>query len=240
VALVKCPKCRAHLDLDDEHLGREVDCGSCGAVFVARTEGIAPLPPGDESEDEDFSLPPSRSRSRYDDDYDDDDYDLPPRRRRRRRSGVPDLEYARSLVRPAAIAMLVAAVISLVYRSFGLLLNLGFGVAMMQGAFPGPGGPGGPPGGPNNQAAMAGQMAAGVAVDVYTICLSVLIIVGCVRMMKLKGYGLAITACILSMINCFGCCLIGLPFGIWTLVMLLKPEVRDAFRWLVTGTRDAE
>jgi predicted Zn finger-like uncharacterized protein len=38
------------------------------------------------------------------------------------------------------------------------------------------------------------------------------------------------TACILAMIPCVNCCILGLPFGIWGLVVLNKPEVKDAFR----------
>jgi len=42
---------------------------------------------------------------------------------------------------------------------------------------------------------------------------------------------LAMTASILSMLN-FGncCCLLGIPVGIWALVILLMPDVKEAFR----------
>ena len=38
-------------------------------------------------------------------------------------------------------------------------------------------------------------------------------------------------ASILAMIPCLSpCCLIGLPIGIWALVILMKPEVKAAFK----------
>jgi hypothetical protein len=49
-------------------------------------------------------------------------------------------------------------------------------------------------------------------------------------MQKLSNHGLAMAAAIVAMIPCFSpCCLLGLPFGIWALVMLNKPEVRSQF-----------
>jgi len=50
------------------------------------------------------------------------------------------------------------------------------------------------------------------------------------KMKKLENYGLAMTASILAMIPCLSpCCLIGLPIGIWAVVVLSKPEVKSAF-----------
>jgi hypothetical protein len=37
------------------------------------------------------------------------------------------------------------------------------------------------------------------------------------------------TACILAMIPCSACCLLGIPLGIWGLVVINNPEVRGAF-----------
>jgi hypothetical protein len=45
----------------------------------------------------------------------------------------------------------------------------------------------------------------------------------------LKSYGLAMTSSILAMIPCHVCCMVGLPIGIWALIVLLKPEVKSAF-----------
>src|SRR5206468_10462670 len=52
-------------------------------------------------------------------------------------------------------------------------------------------------------------------------CISLLIVLGAVQMLRRRMYGLAMTSSILAMINfeCL-CCLLGVPFGIWSLVVL--------------------
>jgi hypothetical protein len=59
----------------------------------------------------------------------------------------------------------------------------------------------------------------------------ILMIVGGIKMMSLSGYGLSMTASILAMIPCTSpCCLLGLPFGIWSVVVLSRADVKAAFR----------
>lgn len=58
-------------------------------------------------------------------------------------------------------------------------------------------------------------------------------IVGGLRMYKLRGYGLAMTGAIvtaLPCISCTGCCGFGEVVGIWAVVVLLNPDVRNAFQ----------
>ena len=56
-------------------------------------------------------------------------------------------------------------------------------------------------------------------------------IVGSIRLMNLSGSGWPRAAAILNMITCFsGCCLIGLPVGIWVLIVLGNPDVKAAMR----------
>ena len=61
--------------------------------------------------------------------------------------------------------------------------------------------------------------------------LQIVIIIGGVAMMRRKGRGLAYTACVMSVIPCLSSslCLIGIPFGIWGLVVLADPNVRQVF-----------
>ncbi len=72
----------------------------------------------------------------------------------------------------------------------------------------------------------------GLATNVVAFIAGVAIIFGSVKMMKLQSRGLAMTAAIISMIPCLTgcCCIIGLPFGIWAMVVLNKPEVKSSFR----------
>ena len=70
----------------------------------------------------------------------------------------------------------------------------------------------------------------GVVLGIIAILMSVVVLLGALKMKKLESYGLAMTASILAMIPCLSpCCLIGLPIGIWALVVLAKPEVKSAF-----------
>ena len=49
-------------------------------------------------------------------------------------------------------------------------------------------------------------------------------------MQKLQNYQFALTASIVAMVPCISpCCVFGLPFGIWALVVLNKPEVKSQF-----------
>jgi len=49
-------------------------------------------------------------------------------------------------------------------------------------------------------------------------------------MKKLTGYKYAVTSSILAMIPVGPCWMIRVPFGVWSMVVLCKPEVKDAFR----------
>lgn len=60
---------------------------------------------------------------------------------------------------------------------------------------------------------------------------ALVIIFGGVKMMKLSGRGLAMTASILAMIPCFSsyACILGIPIGIWALSVLSNRDVKAAF-----------
>jgi hypothetical protein len=55
------------------------------------------------------------------------------------------------------------------------------------------------------------------------------ITLGGVKMRSASSKGLSLTSAILAMIPVGGCCLVGLPIGIWAIVTLGKPEVKAAF-----------
>lgn len=56
------------------------------------------------------------------------------------------------------------------------------------------------------------------------------VIFAALKMKGLTQWGLAVAASILAMIPCISpCCVIGLPVGIWCLVILMRPEVKSAF-----------
>ena len=70
----------------------------------------------------------------------------------------------------------------------------------------------------------------GLISNIVALGVSVLILIGALKMKKLESYGLAMTASILAMLPFVSpCCILGLPFGIWAIVALGKPEVKSAF-----------
>jgi len=62
------------------------------------------------------------------------------------------------------------------------------------------------------------------------LVITVAIAYGSISMMRLSGYRSACLAAILSLIPlCSPCYLLGIPFGIWALVLLNRPEVKQRF-----------
>lgn len=64
---------------------------------------------------------------------------------------------------------------------------------------------------------------------VLGLVISLLVVAGGIAMINKKGWALSLIAAILTMIPCFGpCCGLFFPIGIWALVVLMKPEVKQA------------
>jgi hypothetical protein len=67
---------------------------------------------------------------------------------------------------------------------------------------------------------------------VPSLC-AVLIVIGGVRMLQLRNYGLVVFSSVLAAIPCLSssaCCGVGEIIGLWAVFVLLRPEVRAAFR----------
>jgi hypothetical protein len=72
--------------------------------------------------------------------------------------------------------------------------------------------------------------ALGAVSSVVGIALSVVILLGALKMRKLESHGFAMAASVIAMVPCLSpCCFLGLPIGIWAVVVLSKPEVKNAF-----------
>jgi predicted Zn finger-like uncharacterized protein len=218
---IRCPDCDATLRVPDNLLGKSVKCPKCQMTFTAeldepaeperitkepsRASSPRPSPPAEEDEDEE--VPPE-----------DEDEERPRRRRRRGRRSSAEAE---SAVAGPAIALMVVGGIAIGLSILGLVLNL-LGVGAMAAANPrGMAGP--------QQADSAARMFGSVVGTVVGLCYGGIIMTGAMKMKNLSSYGYAMTSCIVAMLPCSLCCLLGLPFGIWGLVVLNKPEVKDAF-----------
>ena len=82
-----------------------------------------------------------------------------------------------------------------------------------------------------SESAQAAVQQAGllVLVALFVMVGSAVVVAGGLKMRRLENYGFAVVASVLVMVLTPGN-IIGLPVGIWSLVTLLRPEMRAAFR----------
>lgn len=127
---------------------------------------------------------------------------------------------ASNKVKGPALGMLISTIIGVLYTLISLALNI-LGLGLMASA---------------DQPVPAEFESLMGGIFLIVRCIIGLtgggvIIFGCIQMMKLKSYGFAFTTAILAMIPCISpCCLLGIPFGIWGLVVLNDPYVKSSFR----------
>jgi hypothetical protein len=222
----ECPKCGRELKVPDELLGKKVKCPACQSVFITAAEPAAPPPVAPQSqevtspatsgvyEEPAVEEPPRKRPRRWEDDYEDQDYGRPRSRRRR----------AQSSVTPPAIALMVVGAIYVCVNLGVLVLRIiNFSSVINQ---PPPFGAGDP--------ASVTQFKFGVylgfGIELLGLLLGGLIILGAIQMKNLSSFSLAMTASIVAMIPCHYCCLLGIPFGIWSLIVLLSEDVKSSFR----------
>jgi len=128
---------------------------------------------------------------------------------------------ALQMVQGPAIGLIVTAALGFVGCALGIVLNL-LGVTM--GALQGQQS--------EELPQWVNMMSGGLGIvqSILGIVLSVVILMGALKMKKLESYTFAIIATIIAMVPCISpCCIVGLPIGIWALVVLNKPEVKGAF-----------
>src|SRR5260221_14417428 len=66
-------------------------------------------------------------------------------------------------------------------------------------------------------------------VQAISFGIGIVIIVGAVKMMRLRSHGFATVASVLAMLPCGPAWLLGLPMGIWSLIVLNRQNVKAAF-----------
>ena len=125
-------------------------------------------------------------------------------------------------VQGPALGLMIAAGIGLVFTLLGLAMNaLGMGMGALNNVAEG--GPG---------ARYMQYMTGGVGIVFNLIALAVagFIIWAAMQMKQLRNWNMAAAASVVAMIPCISpCCIIGLPIGIWSLIVLMKPEVKSSF-----------
>jgi GYF domain 2 len=126
-------------------------------------------------------------------------------------------------VKGPAIALKVTAILGLIGALLGLVLNVltlaGFHFGLDQF------------GDPNVRAFLNGATGVlGIFQSTIRLVLSVVLWKGASKMEALQNHQFAFTASIIAMVPCVSpCCWLGLPFGIWALVVLNRPAVKSQF-----------
>lgn len=127
-------------------------------------------------------------------------------------------------VKAPAISLVVVAGIGIVLQLVSIVLNIigvGAGGYEMMNEY-------------GSTADMTQYMASGISGivwSVFAIIYQGVIVWGGMQMMKLESYGLSMAAAIMAMIPCLSpCCVLGIPFGIWALVVLMDENVKVSFR----------
>jgi hypothetical protein len=139
-------------------------------------------------------------------------------------------QMALNMVKSPAVALKITAILNLVFGGWDLAKLIFF-----------PAKPGPVPGleqinDPQLQAQLENILRLangpiGIISVLVALAIAVLIFIGAHRMQALRSYEFAFIAAILAMIPCLTpCCLIGLPFGIWALVVLCRKEVKSQFK----------
>jgi len=128
---------------------------------------------------------------------------------------VPQGPPAEQRVKVPAILMMIFAGLSAAYYALQVVLNLvgsapiGGGEAMK-----------------NVPTGVAGAL-----LSLVFVAKDGFVVFGALKLMKLESRGLAMAAAVISVIPlCSACCILGIPWGIWALVVMSNPEVKAAFR----------
>jgi hypothetical protein len=123
----------------------------------------------------------------------------------------------KSLLRWPAICLVLVALLGLLFNSaFLALCILSPGVEPIP-VLPQP-----------VQALITNEVYIGMAC--FWIVYDLLMLAGAIQMARGHGYWLALGSAILAGINLsFPCCLLGIPITVWSLILLVRPEVRAAF-----------
>ena len=218
---IKCPECGRGGNVSDDALGRAVKCPGCGSKIIV-TDSSA-KEPGDFAKYDSFAPPQINDPAQT----------------------AVFRRFPRSRVQGPAIALIVTAVIGIGFSLITIVNSVVFLRAMPQinqnignlveniekqqqdkrgGAKE-----------VQDALGLATSIASwsgttGIIMSSLSIVGGGIVFAGALSMMSLRRYPLAIIGSVLAMIPMIGpCCVLGLPFGIWALVVLCQPDVRSAF-----------
>jgi hypothetical protein len=210
---VACSSCGRQYTVKDDAAGKRFKCKDCEAVVEVPAAGGGG---GGDAADDDYGDPYGEP--------DDAMADMPAPVTGRRRMSSPSVAApaVTSKTKIPAICMYVVCGIS-----------IGYGVLSLASLAMGFHGPMPDMGDPQQQAQMlALSKTMGFGIWFIFILRDVFLIYAFSRMHMATAYGIAMAGAVISVIPCLGspCCLLGVPFGIWALVILNDPAVKAGFR----------
>jgi predicted Zn finger-like uncharacterized protein len=211
--IINCPQCQRQLRVPEEMLGRLVKCPTCSTTFTvgAGSEALPPELPREAGAAPAASppLPPEyyADASR-------------PQPQPEPGSYYPDTRsQAASAVLPPGICLIITGILGAAVAVLSIVVAVG-----------------------NPDMIKESYARLGMQVDTPPLGLvlvmhgtflliSLLTVVGAIQMIRRRTFGLAMAGAIVAMININSlCCCLGLPFGIWALVVLVRPDVRELFQ----------
>jgi len=234
-----CPSCNQKVRVPEELLGQPVQCPLCRLVFTAPVRGgppaapplVAPAPappPGQAPYGQQGPAPAPPGQAPY------QPYGQPAPYQPYGQPPMPPAgpSAAAAAVRGPGIALIVVGVAGLIINTFGVVLTGWFlyrgGDDMLDSLDRG--------GSPPFLRELMKQnfspegLRQSLIMHAIFLIVSVVICHGATQMMRLHSFGLAVAASILAMVNISNCCcVVGLPIGIWALVVLFQPGVRSSF-----------
>lgn len=233
-----CPQCAKPLRVPDDLIGQAVRCPACATEWHVAEP--APSPPDGvpsprpeeqwhvtETPGERQALapplpPPSLDDDPGEDDDDDEEFERNLDERFSQRRERRYLQDAKSKLMGPAIGMFVVSALLFLAAMFRVA-HTGFMVYTFSAM---PAGPGAPP-----AAYSFGFVGAMLVYSLVLFALAGTTLYGGIQLLRVRRWGWCLAACICAMIpNCECCFVIGIPFGVWGIVMLVQQDVKEAFR----------
>ncbi len=161
-----------------------------------------------------------RRHNEEDEDEEDEEEEEEVRPRRRRKLASSSRQRAKSAVLAPAIGLMVSGGFGILVAVAILLINLGV-INLLADA--------------NDDEAAAGKaqwvgsQARSIRGVFSAACWGIALLGGGIQMKNLSNYKTVLSSCILAMLPCNPCCLLGIPFGIWGLVAINRWDVKREF-----------
>lgn len=212
---VSCSACGKQYNVKDEAAGKKFKCKECEAI-VEVPDG-SPQPTSAAAESFGESDNPFANL-----DFGDPVAAPAPMPRRRSSTG------AKRNSSPDSIRTTLPAIFLYVVCGLSIAYSILSIVVQLLGIEP----PGGGIAGPQDEMAEQVGKVFGMLILVGFMIRDLFIVYAASRMQTRTSYGFALTGAIISVIPCLGspCCVLGVPFGIWALVVLNDDAIKSDFR----------